>query len=339
MIPKTLSPWENRSKKMRTTESASTTLAYPDRSRKTEETEILGGLMAEKMCLPSKYFYNATGSRLFEQITRLHEYYPSRTEKSILKRYARDMMQGGCAALVELGSGDCSKISLLLRTLPAEKLGALTYVPFDVSRSAVERSRQELEANFAPLRINGIVADFMRQIHLVPDYDDRVFCFFGSTLGNLARSEAFRFMETLGRMVQPGERLLVGLDRVKEKPVLETAYNDKYGVTDSFNKNILKVINSIIGADFNPDFFRHHAFFNEEKQRIEMHLVADRDMTVSSPLFERGLKICKGRHIHTENAHKYTDEHIEAFASCGGFRVKDVYSDDKTWFSLVDYVK
>ncbi len=118
--------------------------------------------------------YDATGSRLFEQITRLEEYYPGRTEKFILKRHAQGLMQGGCALLVELGSGDCTKISLLLRAIPAERLRALTYIPFDVSRSAVESARCELEANFGPLQISGIVADFMRQIHLVSDYDDRV---------------------------------------------------------------------------------------------------------------------------------------------------------------------
>jgi L-histidine N-alpha-methyltransferase len=307
---------------------------------KTEEEEILAGLMAAKKHLPSKFFYDETGSKLFEQITRLEEYYPTRTDKSILEQNAGELMQGiKGASLVELGSGDCSKISILLQALPRETLKTLTYVPVDVSMSAMEESRCNLQERFGAIQVSGIVTDFMQQIHPVSQYENRVFCFFGSTIGNLERRDAVRFVGKLGHLMETGERLLLGLDMVKDKAVLEKAYNDEKDVTARFNKNILSVANKIIGTDFEPDYFRHHAFFDEEQQRIEMHLVATRDMTVRSPLFEGNLEIRKGETIHTENSHKFTSDHIGKFASFSGLSVRAAYTDSNRWFTLVDYIK
>lgn len=314
--------------------------AFREIHMKTEEEEILAGLMAAQKHLPSKFFYDETGSKLFEQITRLEEYYPSRTEKSILKRHAGELMQGvEGASLVEIGSGDCSKVAILLQALPRETLKTLTYVPVDVSLSAMYESRCNLQERFGAIDVSGIVADFMQQIHLVSQYENRVFCFFGSTIGNLDRRDAVRFVAKLGKLIKTGERLLLGLDMVKDKAVLEMAYNDEKDVTARFNKNILNVANKIIGTDFEPEYFRHHAFFDEEKQRIEMHLVATRDMTVKSPLFEGGLEILKGETIHTENSHKFTTDHIGEFASGSGLSVRAAYADSNRWFTLVDYIK
>jgi L-histidine N-alpha-methyltransferase len=307
---------------------------------KTEEEEILAGLIAAQKHLPSKFFYDETGSKLFEQITRLEEYYPSRTEKSILKRHAGALMRGAEGpSLVDIGSGDCSKISILLQALPSETLKTSTYVPVDVSLSAVEESRCKLQERFGAIEVRGIVADFMQQIHLVSQYENRVFCFFGSTIGNLNRRDAVRFVAKVGKLLKTGERLLLGLDMVKDKAVLERAYNDEKDVTARFNKNILNVANKIIGTDFEPEYFRHHAFFDEEKERIEMHLVATRDMTVKSPLFEEDLEIRKAETIHTENSHKFTSDHIGEFASGSGLSVRAVYADSNRWFTLVDYIK
>ena len=301
---------------------------------------MLAGLIAAQKHLPCKFFYDEAGSKLFEQITRLEEYYPSRTEKSILKRHAGELMRGAeGASLVEIGSGDCSKISILLQALPRETLNTLTYVPVDVSLSAMYESRCNLQERFGAIDVSGIVADFMRQIHLVSQYENRVFCFFGSTIGNLDRRDAVRFVAKLGKLIRTGERLLLGLDMVKDKAVLERAYNDEKDVTARFNKNILNVANKIIGTDFEPEYFRHHAFFDEEKQRIEMHLVATRDMTVKSQLFEGGLEIRNGETIHTENSHKFTTDHIDEFASNSGLSVRAAYTDSNRWFTLVDYIK
>jgi L-histidine N-alpha-methyltransferase len=307
---------------------------------KTEEEELLAGLMAAQKYLPCKFFYDEAGSKIFEQITRLEEYYPSSTEKSILKRHAGELMRGADGAtLVELGSGDCSKISILLQALSREKLKTSTYVPVDVSLSAMEESRCKLRGKFGTLEVCGIVADFMQQIHLVSKHENRIFCFFGSTIGNLDRQDAVRFVAKLGKLIRTGERLLLGLDMVKNKAVLERAYNDEKGITSKFNKNILNVANKILGTDFEPEYFRHHAFFDEEKQRIEMHLVAKRDITIKFPFFEGNLKIPKGQTIHTENSHKFTSHHIGEFASASGLSVRAVYTDRNRWFTLVDYIK
>lgn len=301
---------------------------------------MLAGLMAAQKHLPCKFFYDEAGSKLFEQITRLEEYYPSRTEKSILKRHAGELMRGAeGASLVEIGSGDCSKISILLQTLPEVILKTSIYVPVDVSLSAIEESRYKLEERFGAIEVCGIVADFMQQIHLVSQYENKIFCFFGSTIGNLDRRDAVRFVEKLGKLMNTGERLLLGLDMVKDKAVLEGAYNDEKGVTARFNKNILNVANKILGTDFESEYFRHHAFFDEEKQRIEMHLMATRDITIKFPFFEGGLEIPKGQTIHTENSHKFTSHHIDEFASASGLSVRAVYTDSNRWFTLVDYIK
>jgi L-histidine N-alpha-methyltransferase len=306
----------------------------------TEEEEIIAGLMAPRKHLPCKFFYDETGSKLFEEITRLEEYYLSRAEKSILERHAGDLMRGvEGASLVEIGSGDCSKISILLQALPREVIGTLTYVPVDVSKSAMAESRCNLQERFVAIEVSGIVADFLHQIHLVSQYDNRIFCFFGSTIGNFERCESFRFVGKLGKLMKPGERLLLGLDMVKDKAVLERAYNDEKDVTARFNKNILNVANKTIGTDFEPEDFGHRAFFDEGKRRIEMHLVATRDMTVKSPWFEQDLKIRRGETIHTENSHKFTDDHIQEFAFLSGLSVRGVYTDKNRWFTLVDYVK
>jgi L-histidine N-alpha-methyltransferase len=270
----------------------------------------------------------------------LEEYYPSRTEKSILKRHAGELMRGAeGASLVEIGSGDCSKISILLQALPEVILKTSIYVPVDVSLSAIEESRCKLEERFGAIEVCGIVADFMQQIHLVSQYENKIFCFFGSTIGNLDRRDAVRFVEKLSKLMNTGERLLLGLDMVKDKAVLEGAYNDEKGVTARFNKNILNVANKILGTDFESEYFRHHAFFDEEKQRIEMHLMATRDITIKFPFFEGGLEIPKGQTIHTENSHKFTSHHIDEFASASGLSVRAVYTDSNRWFTLVDYIK
>jgi len=314
--------------------------AFREMAMKTEVEEMLVGLMAAQKHLPCKFFYDEAGSKLFEQITRLEEYYPSWTEKSILKRHAGELMRGvEGASLVEIGSGDCSKISILLQALPRAMIKKSTYVPVDVSLSAIEESRCKLQERFGSIEVFGIVADFMQQIHLVSQHENRIFCFFGSTIGNLDRRDAVQFVAKLGKLMKAGERLLIGLDMVKDKAVLERAYNDEKDVTARFNKNILNVANKILGTDFEPEYFRHHAFFDEEIQRIEMHLVATRDMTVKSQFFERDLEIPKGQTIHTENSHKFTSYHIDEFASVSGLSVRAVYTDSNRWFTLTDYIK
>jgi len=306
----------------------------------TGAAEMLYGLTSPRKHLPSKFFYDETGSKLFEQITRLEEYYLSRTEKFILEQHAEELMRGTQGpSLVELGSGDCSKISIILRALPRARLKRATYVPIDVSSSALEESRSQLQERFGTVEINCIAADFTSELDLAEQYRNRIFCFFGSTIGNLDRGDAAEFIAKLGKLLKPGERLLLGLDMVKDKAVLEMAYNDKKGITARFNRNILKVTNNILDADFEPAYFRHHAFYDTVQQRIEMHLVALRDMTVRSPFFKADIQILKGQTIHTENSHKFTRDHIEEFASISGLSVRAIYSDSNQWFTVTDFIK
>lgn len=313
---------------------------YEDAGPKGEAAELLAGLLSDQKYLPCKYFYDETGSRLFEEISRLEEYYPSRTEKAILGQHAEKLMRGiQRPSLIELGSGDCSKISILLHAIPKATLDQLTYVPIDVSPSAVEASRRQLQARFGPVAVQEIIADFTTAPRLARRHENRIFCFFGSTIGNLDRAVAGDFIAGLGRMLRPGERLLLGLDMVKDITVMERAYNDTKGVTVRFNKNILTVANQILAADFEPDYFRHRAFYHERRQRIEMHLVATRDMAVTSPFFEGDIKILKGQSIHTENAHKFTFDHILEFAAMGGLSVRAIYTDSNEWFTLTDFIK
>lgn len=189
------------------------------------------------------------------------------------------------------------------------------------------------------ISVHGIVTDFIIKVNFFPNARGCMVCFFGSTIGNMDISNASHFLNALKCNMNTGDELLLGLDMVKSKIILEKAYNDSKQVTANFNKNILSVVNSIVGTDFDTDRFEHVAFFNEEESRIEMHLRARESMRISSPLLNSKIEIKKGETIHTENSYKYTKDHIEGFAASSGFNVKNIFSDDNKWFSLVQFVK
>ena len=305
-----------------------------------EVQDILTGLTATPKSIPSRFFYDDVGSKLFERITKLPEYYPSRTEKGILKRYAGEITDGfGDAAIIELGSGDCSKISILLRALSEGERRSLVYVSVDVSRGALDESGRLLRKRFGDITVRGIQADFTVDMGMVEKYDKKVLCLFGSTIGNLDPSDARDFIARTGCVMAKGDRFLLGLDMVKERAVLERAYNDALGVTAQFNRNILNVVNRVIGSDFRPELFEHLAFFNARHNRIEMHLKASRAMHVNTPLLTQGLDLEEGETIHTENSRKFLRDHILEFAAAGGFAIRRIHSDSMGWFCLVDYVK
>lgn len=304
-------------------------------ARKDSRKEIFAGLTSDRKHIPSKYFYDPAGSALFEEITRTPEYYLTRTEMSILPAAA-----GACARLqdvdiVELGSGGWSKISVLLRAVPDGRMRTVKYIPVDVSRTAIEQSARSLLERFDGLAIHGVVADFTAQFSLLPRGRRRLLCFFGSTIGNLSRGAAVRFMADVGRTMRRGDAMLLGVDMVKDRRILERAYNDRGGVTARFNRNILRAVNTIAGTNFEPDRFEHVAFFNEARSRIEMHLRADADMEVSSPHFDDSIRIRRGETIHTENSRKFTEEMIEDLARAGGLGIERRVTDDDAWFSVV----
>ncbi len=300
--------------------------------------EILEGLFAEHKYISSKYFYDKAGSKLFEEITHLQEYYPTLTEKAILRNIAPQIAKTlQNVDIIELGSGDCSKISILLEAVPPENLGSIRYIPVDVSDSAILKSSKMLIEKFPDITINGLVADFLSHLNVIPNDTKRLFCFFGSTLGNLTRKQSVRFLFDLKKCMHHGDQLLLGLDMVKDIAVVGNAYNDKLGITAAFNKNILNVINRIAHTDFEAESFEHMAFYNEDECRIEMHLKALKNMEVYCPHSDKNIILKKGETIHTENSHKYTDSYILNFAALSGLTINNIYSDANKWFSIVHF--
>lgn len=301
---------------------------------------IIEGLNQQNKYISSIFFYDKLGSQLFEDITSLPEYYPTRTEKEILQKSAlentKDLYR---TDIIELGSGDCSKISILLENMTDEQLLSCRYVPVDISLSAIKDSASILSERFPTLEIQGIVADFIHQLDFLPSNKKRLFCFFGSTLGNFKRAEGLKFLSILSCLMNPGDALLLGLDRVKDVSVLEKAYNDNKGVTAAFNLNILNVVNALIGSNFQIQNFEHFAFYNKKLERIEMHLKATKDMEITCPYLSYPIKIVKGETIHTENSHKYSENHIQEISSSSNLLLQSNYSDEKNWFSLLRYIK
>ena len=242
-------------------------------------------------------------------------------------------------SIVELGSGDCSKISILLEAIHEDHLKTIKYIPVDLSQSAIEESANLLSERYPLVKIHGIVADFMRQLPLIPKAINRLFCFFGSTIGNLHRKQSLEFIVNISENMLPGDQLLLGLDMVKSKSILENAYNDNKQVTAAFNKNIMNVVNSLADTDFNPDHFEHVAFYNDEEARIEMHLKAKKSVEVICPYMDKKITIQKGETIHTENSYKFTAKHISHFGLYSGLEINNVFSDPENRFSLVQLIK
>lgn len=203
----------------------------------------------------------------------------------------------------------------------------------------MQKSSKELFNKFPGIKIHGIVADFISQLDVIPKKSKKVICFLGSTIGNYSIDEAMDFLVDLSNIMHSEDILLLGFDMVKNKALLEEAYNDSLDVTEKFNKNILCVVNSYIGANFNPDDFEHVAFYNEQLSRIEMHLKAIKDIEISSPILSSNIHVKKGEKIHTENSYKFTDENIKKLACGAGLEIQNIFTDENKWFSLVQLIK
>jgi L-histidine Nalpha-methyltransferase len=305
------------------------------------QEEILSGLLAADKYISSKYFYDEKGSELFRSITELEEYYPTRTEKNILeKNFPRIAENYPLKSIVELGSGDCSKISLLLRSLSGQNLKKIKYVPVDISMPAIEKAINCLSDNFDGIEVEGVVADFMTQLNILPcAVSPTLFCFFGSTLGNFEPASRREFLNIIGGLMNKGDMLLLGTDMIKDTDILENAYNDKAGITAEFNKNILNAVNTILKSDFDTEKFEHVAFYNTEAHRIEMHLEARTDMEVSSPLLIRPVFLEKGEMIHTENSYKFKEDEVVGLCHESGLSLIRIYSDRNKWFSLFHFIR
>ncbi len=301
--------------------------------------EILKGLNAPEKYIPSKFFYDEKGSKLFEQITQLVEYYPTRTEKKILSSFVKSSdIDFNNLSIIELGSGDSSKIKLLLKQISQKSLSSIRYFPVDISPSAILKSSEELMQEFELKSITGIVADFVHQLKVLPKTGKRLFCFFGSTIGNFTKEEQKKFIAELGNQMQAGDSFLLGMDMVKDISVLEKAYNDEKGITEAFNKNILNALNALCNATFNIDDFEHIAFYNQAENRIEMHLKALKEMDVSLNSGFNIIHLRKGEKIHTENSHKFTDKDIKSIEKWGNLRIKNIFTDENLWFKLIHFI-
>ena len=302
--------------------------------------EIVNGLDSDKKKISSKHFYDKKGSELFNEITTLPEYYPTRTEKSILRKLSAtvaDLIKG--RDIIDLGSGDHSKITLLFSEIPLHIIESANYIPVDISNSALQQSIESLVSEYPSLNINGYLADFTRQLDLIPYENPRMFCFFGSTIGNFEKDAAFTLLKNISDNMSAGDIFLLGLDMVKDHNILYAAYNDTEKITAEFNKNILNVINDKIQSDFIPSNFDHLAFFNTNFSRIEMHLKAKKPLQITSPFLSNALEIKQDECIHTENSHKYTTSDIEAISKKCKLNLRNTFQDENNWFSLVHFEK
>jgi dimethylhistidine N-methyltransferase len=293
--------------------------------------EVLQGLRALHKNLPCKYFYDPRGSRLFDQICDLPEYYPTRTEEGILQRHADEMadrLGGDRCTLVEYGSGSSRKTRILLDRLPRS-----AYVPIDISGEHLARSAARLAQAYPELTIHPICADYTRPLTL-PRHRDRcsVVFFPGSTIGNFHPADAQAFLRQMAGVCGAGGGILIGVDLRKDPRVLENAYNDARGVTAAFNLNLLHRLNRELDADFDLSHFSHHAPYNPHAGRIEMHLISTRAQTVV--IGQARVSFTADEAVLTECSYKYTLEGFAALAAGAGLRVEQVWTDPQQWFSV-----
>ena len=295
---------------------------------------VLDGLAQHRKRLPCKFFYDAEGSRLFDAICDLPEYYPTRTECRVLDARARDIAEllGRRVRLVEFGSGAGYKVRLLLRTL----VEPAAYVPVDISRSQLLSAATSLARDFPALHIAPVCADYTQPFSL-PLSTQKVALatagfFPGSTIGNFNPEQAWAFLAQARRMLGRGAWMIVGVDVHKDSAVLNAAYNDAAGVTAAFNLNLLRRINRELDGTFDLAAFRHHAFYNEAERRIEMHLISLRDQTVH--VGDKAFAFVAGETIHTEDSYKYDIADFQRLATGAGFEPVAAWTDPEALFAI-----
>jgi L-histidine Nalpha-methyltransferase len=297
--------------------------------------DVLDGLTRPFKELPPKHFYDDRGAELFDRICELPEYYPTRCERAILEARAEEIVaRTGATELVELGSGTAAKSRILLRAM--ERAGTLDrYVPVDVTEAVVRACAEELVGEFDGLRVHGIVGDFERHLEHVPAPEGtRVVAFLGGTIGNFTPGSRRRFLRSLAALLGDDGRLLIGTDLVKDVATLEAAYDDSAGVTAEFNRNVLRVLNRELGADFAVDAFEHVAFFDREREWIEMRLRARRPQRVRIPQLGMAVSFAEGEELRTEISAKFTPERLDRDLEAAGLEVDARFLDDDGLFAL-----
>jgi L-histidine Nalpha-methyltransferase len=294
--------------------------------------DVLAGLAAPIPAVPARWLYDRRGSELFEEITRLPEYYLTRTDMALLESHSAEVARivGSGQAVVEFGSGSSTKTPILLRAAaPA------AYVPIDISGDFLRESASALQAQFPALPIHPVEADFMRPIELPDEVADmpKLGFFPGSTIGNLVARTAVDLLRAMKETLGQGSRLLIGMDRIKDPDILIPAYDDAAGVTAAFNLNLLHRINAELDGNIPIDAFRHRAIWNDPLSRIEMHLEAVRD--VDFAVAGQPFAFRAGATIHTENSHKYGYRDSRLLLRAAGWGLIGEWTDEKEWFSII----
>lgn len=297
-----------------------------------EKDEIISGLTKIIPEISPKYFYDSTGSQLFEEITQLVEYYPTRSEKAIFAKHGEDIAAqiGADCVLIEPGAGSCEKAKQLCELIQPSQ-----FLAIDISRDFLQESAEMLRRHFPSLPIDILVADLGSPIQIPIEFPSskRLVFYPGSSLGNFHPQQATELLSRFHELLDADGALLIGVDLQKEKAILEAAYDDQTGITAEFNRNILSHINHLISSDFDLSDWKHVAFFNAAESRIEMHLQAIRDCQVCWPgggrLFREGMR------IHTENSYKYTRESLLQLLKNAGFSEAQIWLDDNQWFAVV----
>lgn len=298
--------------------------------------DVLDGLTRPFKELPPKHFYDARGSELFERICDLPEYYPTRTEKQILERNVEEIVDRTRAGeLVELGSGAADKARIMLDAM--QRAGTLRYyVPLDVSETVVEEAARQLVDEHEGLKVHGVVGDFERHLDRVPPArgTPRIVALLGGTIGNFPPGTRRVLLRKIAALLGPADRLLLGTDLVKEPALIEAAYDDAEGVTAEFNRNVLRVINRELDADFAPDAFEHVAFFDRRHEWVEMRLRAKRPCSVLIADLDLRVEFAAGEEVRTEISAKFTRSRLEADYRAAGLSLERWYTDPDELFAL-----
>jgi L-histidine Nalpha-methyltransferase len=296
-------------------------------------------------CVKPKYFYDTEGSHLFEEICVQPEYYPSRVETGILRRYAKKMtytQDNDDICIIELGSGSSTKTRILLEEVLSRQ-SSLFYFPIDVSKAMLCETTNKLSADFCNLRTIGISSDYTYGVEQATSAisadgqipDRKLIIFLGSSIGNFEPNESISFLKNLRSKMDENDNLLIGIDLQKDKKVLEAAYNDEKGITARFNLNLLTRMNRELRGEFDLDGFVHRAFYNSFNTRVEMHIVSTKDQQVYVGRLNKTYSFDKNETIHTENSYKYSSEQITQMAEESEFAIKGNFFDTKKWFNVV----
>jgi L-histidine N-alpha-methyltransferase len=290
--------------------------------------DVRAGLCAYPKELAPKYFYDERGSELFEQITELPEYYPTRAEREILSECSAEILSaaGRPCTLVELGSGSAAKTRHLLSAM--RSVGSLdTYVPVDISEEITQRTAAELVDEYPGLNVRGLVCDFEQHLERIPEGGARMIAFLGGTIGNLYPRQRHAFLERIRALLGPGDHLLLGTDLIKDPRRLEAAYNDAAGVTAEFNKNVLEVLNRQLGADFDLDGFEHVARYDAEAERMDIRLRSLSDQEVRLDRLDLDISFAAAEEMRTEISTKFTRERLEAVYAGAGLEMTGWFTD------------